>query len=45
MEMNHLDRTGIHPENYGAVKNLFKSLGFKSADLGTEELKKALINN
>ena len=38
-----LDRTDIHPENYGAVKNLLQSLGFKSADLGTEELKKALL--
>ena len=37
-----LDRTDIHPENYGEVKTLLKSLGFKSADLGTEELKKAL---
>ena len=38
-----LDRTDIHPENYGAVKKLLQSLGFKSADLGTEELKKALL--
>ncbi len=38
-----LDRTDIHPENYGAVKSLLQSLGFKSADLGTEELKKALL--
>ena len=37
-----LDRTGIHPENYDAVKTLLKSLKFTSADLGTEELKKAL---
>jgi protein Tex len=39
-----LDRTDIHPENYGVVKNLLQSLGFKSADLGTEELKKALTS-
>jgi uncharacterized protein len=37
-----LDRTGIHPENYEAVKSLLRSLGFQSADLGTEELRKAL---
>ena len=37
-----LDRTDIHPENYGVVKNFLQSLGFKSADLGTEDLKKAL---
>jgi uncharacterized protein len=38
-----LDRTGIHPENYDAVKSLLKSLGFTSSALGTDELKKALI--
>ena len=38
-----LDRTDIHPENYEAVKSLLQSLGFKSADLGTEELKKGLL--
>lgn len=37
-----LDRTGIHPENYQAVKNLLSKLGFTSADLGSEELKTAL---
>ncbi|WP_256243125.1 Tex family protein [Bacillus sp. V3B] len=37
-----LDRTGIHPENYEAVKNLLQSLGFQSADLGADELRKAL---
>lgn len=37
-----LDRTGIHPENYDAVKTLLQSLGFTSSDLGTEDLKKAL---
>ena len=37
-----LDRTGIHPENYGEVKTLLKSLGFTAVDLGTEELKLAL---
>lgn len=37
-----LDRTGIHPENYQAVKNLLNKLGFTSANLGSEELKTAL---
>ncbi|MGI8387722.1 Tex family protein [Robertmurraya sp. P23] len=37
-----LDRTGIHPENYQAVKNLLSKLGFTSADLGSEALKTTL---
>lgn len=37
-----LDRTGIHPENYPAVKKLLSKLGFKSADLGSDSLKSAL---
>ncbi|GAM16180.1 transcription accessory protein (S1 RNA-binding domain) [Mesobacillus selenatarsenatis SF-1] len=37
-----LDRTGIHPESYGEVKQLLDSLGFKTKDLGTPELKEAL---
>ncbi|WP_391558199.1 Tex family protein [Robertmurraya sp.] len=37
-----LDRTGIHPENYQAVKNLLSKLGFISADLGSEALKTTL---
>jgi uncharacterized protein len=37
-----LDKTGIHPENYDEVKKLLASLGFKAADLGSEELKSAL---
>ncbi|WP_187119049.1 Tex family protein [Bacillus marasmi] len=37
-----LDRTGIHPESYKEVKQLLSSLGFKTADLGSEELKAAL---
>jgi len=37
-----LDRTGIHPENYPAVKNLLSKLGFTSADLGSEALKTTL---
>ncbi|MBB6447663.1 Tex family protein [Bacillus benzoevorans] len=37
-----LDRTGIHPENYDAVKSLLQSLGYTSSALGTDELKKAL---
>ncbi|WP_176167191.1 Tex family protein [Mesobacillus jeotgali] len=37
-----LDRTGIHPESYGEVKQLLDSLGFKTSDLGTPALKEAL---
>lgn len=37
-----LDRTGIHPENYNAVKNLLASLGFTTKDLGSGRLKDAL---
>lgn len=37
-----LDRTGIHPESYGEVKQLLDSLGFKTKDLGTPALKEAL---
>ncbi|MBT2759615.1 RNA-binding transcriptional accessory protein [Mesobacillus foraminis] len=33
-----LDRTGIHPESYGVVKELLGSLGFKTSDLGSPEL-------
>lgn len=37
-----LDRTGIHPESYGEVKQLLDSLGFKTTDLGTRDLKEQL---
>jgi protein Tex len=37
-----LDRTGIHPESYGEVKQLVESLGFKTSDLGSLALKEAL---
>lgn len=37
-----LDRTGIHPESYGEVKQLLDSLGFKTSDLGSPALKEAL---
>ncbi|MBM4765485.1 Tex family protein [Bacillus sp. B15-48] len=37
-----LDRTGIHPESYGEVKQLLSSLGFKTADIGSEQLKEQL---
>lgn len=37
-----LDRTGIHPESYGEVKQLLDSLGFKTKDLGSATLKEAL---
>lgn len=39
-----LDRTAIHPENYGAVYKLLKKIGLTSADLGSNELSKALSN-
>lgn len=37
-----LDRTAIHPESYGEVKQLLTSLGLKTTDLGTPELKEQL---
>ncbi|TCN17994.1 uncharacterized protein EV146_12213 [Mesobacillus foraminis] len=37
-----LDRTGIHPESYGVVKELLGSLGFKTSDLGSPELQERL---
>lgn len=37
-----LDRTGIHPESYGEVKQLLDSMGFKTKDLGTQALKEAI---
>ena len=37
-----LDRTGIHPENYGEVNKLLAKLGFKTSDIGTSALKEAL---
>jgi protein Tex len=37
-----LDRTAIHPESYGEVKQLLDSLGFKTTSLGTPELKDKL---
>ena len=37
-----LDRTGIHPESYKEVKLLLSNLGFKSKDLGSDELKSAI---
>ncbi|WP_425535960.1 Tex family protein [Bacillus methanolicus] len=37
-----LDRTGIHPENYPEVKKLLANLGFKTVDIGTDDLKNAL---
>ncbi|WP_404330763.1 Tex family protein [Mesobacillus maritimus] len=37
-----LDRTAIHPESYGEVKQLLSSLGFKTTSLGSSELKDKL---
>ncbi|CAM3953671.1 Tex family protein [Mesobacillus zeae] len=34
-----LDRTPIHPESYPAAKQLLVNLGFKTADIGSPELK------
>lgn len=39
-----LDRTGIHPENYKEVKKLLAKFDLTSNDLGTEELKEALLS-
>lgn len=39
---NPLDRTPIHPESYDVVGKLFKELGLKLADIGTEPLKAKL---
>jgi len=39
---NPLDRTPIHPESYAVVGKLFKELGLKLTDIGTEELKAKL---
>ncbi|WP_110926408.1 Tex family protein [Bacillus massiliglaciei] len=33
-----LDRTAIHPENYGSVKQLLKKIGFTTEDLGSKDL-------
>ena len=37
-----LDQTPIHPESYPEVKQLLKSLGFSTSDLGSSELIEAL---
>lgn len=39
-----LDKTAIHPENYDAVKSLLKSLGFQTADIGTDALNKKIAS-
>ena len=41
---NPLDRTSIHPESYEKAKNLLKELNLTTEDLGTEKLKKALLD-
>jgi uncharacterized protein len=38
-----LDRTAIHPENYKEVKRLLANLGFTSNNLGSDQLKEALL--
>jgi protein Tex len=37
-----LDRTPIHPDNYGDVKKLLSKTGFREEAIGSEELKQAL---
>ncbi len=37
-----LDKTDIHPENYGVVTELLEKLGAASDDLGTDRLREAL---
>lgn len=39
-----LDTTAIHTENYQNAKTILNTLGFTSADIGSEELKTALSN-
>jgi uncharacterized protein len=39
---NPLDRTPIHPESYEVVGELFKDLGLKLTDIGTDSLKEKL---
>ncbi|QJD87297.1 Tex family protein [Cohnella herbarum] len=39
---NPLDRTPIHPESYDVVGKLFKDLGVKLTDIGTDALKDKL---
>jgi uncharacterized protein len=39
---NPLDRTPIHPETYEVVGRLFKDLGLKLTDIGTDSLKEKL---
>ncbi|MFS0644942.1 Tex family protein [Siminovitchia sp. 179-K 8D1 HS] len=39
-----LDSTPIHPESYPEVKQLLSSIGFTTADLGSEKLIEALKN-
>lgn len=41
---NPLDGTAIHPENYDHVIQLLAKLGFKTADIGSEALRTALMS-
>jgi len=40
---NPLDKTGIHPESYSAAVKVLETLGFTKDDLGSEELKAAVV--
>lgn len=39
---NPLDKTGIHPESYPAVKKLLQQVGFNVQDIGAQEMKEKL---
>lgn len=39
---NPLDKTGIHPESYPAVKKLLQQVGFNVQDIGAREMKEKL---
>jgi len=40
---NPLDKTGIHPESYGVAVQVLEKLGFTKDDLGSPELKEAVV--
>ena len=40
---NPLDKTGIHPESYSVAVQILEMLGFSKADLGSSQLKEAVV--
>ncbi|GAB6182173.1 Tex family protein [Desulfotomaculum defluvii] len=42
--INPLDKTGIHPESYGVVKNLLKEIGCSESEIGSLEIKEKLTS-